>query len=65
MLKCLWMNSTNPGICSWETCSGRGREEIKAEEEEEEEKGLREKENIEYPKQRKSNIRNKIILYWK
>jgi hypothetical protein len=39
---------------------GRGREEINAEEKE---KGLREKEEIEYPKQRKRNIENNIILY--
>jgi hypothetical protein len=38
---------------------GRGRKEINAEEEE---KGLREKEEIKYPTQRKSNIRNYIIL---
>jgi hypothetical protein len=44
---------------SVETCSERGREEIYAEEEE---KGLREKEEIEYPKQRKSNIENNIIF---
>jgi hypothetical protein len=38
---------------------GRGREEINAEKEE---KGLREKKEIEYPKQRKSNIENNIKL---
>jgi hypothetical protein len=43
-----------------ETCSGRGREEINAEEEK---NGLRENEEIEYPKQRKNNIINNIILY--
>jgi hypothetical protein len=36
-----------------------GREEINAEEEE---KGLRENEEIEYPKQRKNNIENNIIF---
>jgi hypothetical protein len=38
---------------------GRGREEINAEKEE---KGLREKKEIKYPKQRKSNIENNIIF---
>jgi hypothetical protein len=38
---------------------GRGREEINAEKEE---KGLRENEEIEYPKQRKNNIENNIMF---
>jgi hypothetical protein len=41
-------------------CSGRRREEINAEEEE---NGLRENKEIEYPKQRKNDIGNNIILY--
>jgi hypothetical protein len=39
---------------------GRGSEEIIADEKE---KGLRENEEIEYPKQRKNNIGNNIALY--
>jgi hypothetical protein len=39
---------------------GRGREEINAEEEE---RGLREKEEIKYPKKINNNIGNNIILY--
>jgi hypothetical protein len=38
---------------------GWGREEINADEEE---KGLRQKEEIEHPKQRESNIGNNIIF---
>jgi hypothetical protein len=37
-----------------------GREEINAEKKE---NGLREKEEIEYPKQRNNNVENNIILY--
>ena len=61
MLKCLWVNSTNLRVCSWEICSGKGREEINAEEEEKEFEG---KWGDWIPKKkRKSNIENKIILY--